>query len=121
MLSASPCPSNVAFPGAGEPLWNLAVAAGGAVADGGDVAALECILGVGCEVLNKVSRKHERVAVGHQPSDATEMWRDASAWGPKAAASLQLCWSVSGVKKEGEWWHGVGLKARDRKALNVTV
>lgn len=43
------------------------------MAAGGAVAALECILGVGCEVLKKVSRKHERVGVGHQPSYATEM------------------------------------------------
>lgn len=44
-----------------------------------------------------------------------------SAWGPTAATSLQLCWSVSGVRKEGEWWHRVSLKAGDRKALNITV
>lgn len=43
MLSAFPCPSNTAFPGAAEPLWDLALAPGGAV------AALQGILGVECE------------------------------------------------------------------------
>lgn len=44
MLSAFPSPSKAAFLGAAEPLWDLALATGGAV------AALESILGVGCGV-----------------------------------------------------------------------
>lgn len=52
-----PCPSNVAFLGAGESLWDLTVAAGGAV------AALKCVLGVGCGV-----EVEEKAHLRHYPS-----------------------------------------------------
>lgn len=43
---------------------------------------------------------------------------DELCMGSKAAASLELCWGLSGVRKGGEQWNAVVLKARHRKALN---
>lgn len=63
MLSAFPCLSNAAFRGAAEPLWDLALATGGAV------VALECILAVDCGVEEGEQKR------GASPY-VTGIWRD---------------------------------------------
>lgn len=51
--------------------------------------------------LKRMSRKHERVGVGHEPTDALGMCRDG--WPlPGSCITAALCWSVNGVRKEGE-------------------
>jgi len=107
MLSASPCLSNVAFLGAAEHLWDLTSAAGGAV------AAMESILGAGCGVEEGKQKAEEGKcgAPAHLCHWDEEGWM-ASARGPKATTSLQLCSGVSGVRKEGRVVVWGGLKGQ---------